>query len=119
MNSQSILKTISLATALGAVAVLSGCSTVRIPNVDFLKLPEFREDANNIKDYPKVSDAPLAPTDVRSAAQWDADAKAIIAKRDAERAAGEIADAPVVPLSPEEQAALKAKVRAYKLDDPQ
>ena len=61
-----------------AVTALSGCTTVRMPNLDFLKLPEFREDAVNISDYPRVKDAPVAPTDVRSAKEWDNAAEDLI-----------------------------------------
>ena len=104
-----------------AAASLSACSTVKMPNLDFFKASEFEEDAKNLGDYPKISETPTAPTDVRSAALWDSEAKKLIKERDAFNAAkGSIAE----PLKSEaelarEAAALRAKVHAYKADDPQ
>lgn len=103
-----------------AAASLSACSTVKMPNLDFLKFSEFEEDAKNIGDYPSIADTPTAPTDVRSAALWDIEANKLIKERDAFSAAkGSIEE----PLKSEadlarEAAALRARVRAYKLDDP-
>jgi len=70
--------------SIGVIAslMMSACSTVKVPNIDFIKFPEFLEEARNIKDYPKVSDAPSAPEDVRSAKAWDDAAKAIIDQRE-------------------------------------
>jgi len=103
-----------------AAASLSACSTVKMPNLDFFKSSEFEEDAKNFSDYPSVADTPSAPTDVRSAALWDSEAKKLIKERDAFNAAkGQIEE----PAKSEaglvrEAAALRAKARAYKLDDP-
>ncbi len=104
---------------LAVPAFLTACSSVSLPNVDFLKLPEFEEDAKNVKDYPKVADAPQMPVDTRTSQAWDDSARALLAKRDSFN----------VPLdgNPEkseeqllrEFEALKAKVDAYKADDPQ
>lgn len=100
---------------LVATGLLSGCSTVRMPNLDFVKFPEFLEEANNIKDYPKVSDAPNEPIDVRSATEWDEAAQELITKREGY-------ERPYLPSGdvnvPQDVEALKAKVREYKLDDP-
>lgn len=89
-----------------------------MPKVDLMKSPEFREDAANIdKEYPRVKDAPLAPKDIRSDAQWDKDARAMLALRNTSAAA------PLEPSLTEAEAErqyeeLKAKAQAYKLDDP-
>ena len=110
-----------LKTSLGLMAALAltGCSTVKMPNIDFIKLPEFREDAVNIKDFPSVADAPTAPTDVRSAKEWDKAAKAIIKVRDD----FETPDPPTDKKSKAELEAeiqsLRNEVHAYKADDPQ
>ena len=104
-----------------AATSLSACSTVKIPNLDFFKSSEFEEDAKNLGDYPSVADTPSAPTDVRSAALWDVEAKKLIKERDAFNAARGSIDEPIkseVELA-REAAALRAKVRAYKADDPQ
>jgi len=98
---------------------LGGCSTLKIPDMDFIKFPEFREEAENIGDYPKVEDAPEAPSELRSDAEWDKAAKRIIAKRDGKGAAP-------APIDTNSDAQIKrkinelaAKVEEYKLDDPQ
>lgn len=100
-------------------AALTGCSTVKMPNIDFLKLPEFADEAKNIKSYPKVSDAPAAPTEVRDRDAWDAAANSLIVTRDT-------FDLPKSGKTYEndsqvnsEMRSLKDEVRAYKLDDPQ
>jgi len=105
-------------TAFGLAAILcSGCTTVKMPKLDFVKFPEFLEETRNIEAYPKVSDAPQTPDDLRSAKEWDKAARDILAKIDDPYAAqGEVSG---TPFSPAEIQALKARVRAYKLDDPQ
>jgi len=103
-----------------AAATLSACSTVKVPNLDFLKFSEFEEDAKNIGDFPSVADTPSAPTDVRSDGAWDRQAKKLLKQRDAfdkgradfqepARSEAELA---------RELAALRAKARAYQADDP-
>ena len=107
-----------IAVAMSACLALSACKTVKMPKFDLVKSPEFSEDAANIsKTYPRVKDAPLAPKDIRSDAQWDKDARNMQALRDTA--------SPVVvepELSEAEAAAryngLKAKAQAYKKDDP-
>lgn len=104
-----------------AAASLSACSTVKMPNLDFFKSSEFEEDAKSLSDYPKVSETPTAPTDVRSAALWDIEAKKLIRERDAfneDRAASSEPAKSEAELA-REAAALRAKVRAYQADDPQ
>ncbi len=97
---------------------LSACNTVKMPKIDLLKSPEFSEDAANIaKDYPKVKDAPSEPDDIRSAAQWDRDAKVLQNLR-AKEAGFDLEPGPTAAESKAEFDALKAKVHAYKKDDP-
>jgi len=100
-------------------ALLAGCTTVKMPNIDFLKLPEFADDAKNIKSYPKVSDAPAAPTEVRNGEAWDAAALSLIQTRDTFDLpkSGKTYDSDSQVNS--EMRSLKEEVRAYKLDDPQ
>lgn len=104
---------------LMAMLALPACTTVKLPDLDFLKLPEFRGDAVNVKDYPRVKDAPIAPTDVRSAKEWDDAAKDLIKIRDKLDAPVDVrenvTDAEVLANIEE----LRLKAQAYKLDDPQ
>jgi len=103
-----------------AAASLSACSTVKIPNLDFLKASAFEEDAKNIGGYPSISDTPTAPTDVRSAALWDIEAKKLLKERDAfnnGRAGPQEPAKSEVELA-RDLAALRAKARAYQADDP-
>jgi len=104
-----------------AAASLSACSTVSMPNLDFLKASEFQEEAENIGDYPQISDTPTAPTDVRGAALWDAEAKKLLKERDAFKASQANLQEPVRSEAEieREAAALRDKARAYKADDPQ
>ncbi|MEP1230380.1 MAG: hypothetical protein ABJG88_06865 [Litorimonas sp.] len=105
-----------------AACGLSGCVTVKVPDVDFLKLPEFREIVkNNQTNVPDVSEIPDTPDNVRTDEDWDGDATKLIELREG----FVVPDANVaVDLRTQEQidaelALLKAKVQAYKLDDPQ
>ena len=76
----------------------------------------FRDSATDLEAYPEVDGAPIAPDDMRSSAQWDMAARELLSDRDK-------FDTPpandTTALTPQEIEALKAKVRAYKLDDPQ
>ena len=97
---------------------MSACQTVKMPKLDLMKSPEFSEDAANIeKDYPRVKDAPLAPTDIRSDVQWDRDARAMQALR---KRPDLIENQPGLTETDAqaEYETLKAKAQAYKLDDP-
>jgi len=101
--------------------LIGGCSTVKAPNLDFLKIPEFKEAAQKlIEGYPNVADAPEHPENIRSAEEWDKAAKALIAKRNLSYSS--LHDDPVPASEAELLArleALRAEVRSYKLDDPQ
>ena len=104
-----------------AAASLSACSTVKMPNLDFFKSLGFEDDTKSLSEYPSIADTPTAPTDVRSAQQWDSEAKKLMQERDAfntER--GEFSEAPKsADELAREAAALRARVHAYKADDPQ
>lgn len=109
----------SRTAVIAAAFALSACSTVKMPNVDFLKLPEFKEAAAKLsKGFPSVGNAPSRPNDIRSASDWDRAARAIMAERDAmdvpEDGMPAMSDAQVE----QDVEALKAQVRRYKLDDP-
>jgi len=110
----SILRTM---TFVGLAGVLTSCASMEIPNFDFIKFPEFKQDAENIGDFPKVEDAPLAPINVRSDKQWDAAAEKIIAERDGlVTPSGEAAKTTAEIERGMEK--LRAEVDAYKTDDP-
>ena len=104
---------------IAAVISLAGCSTVKLPDLDVLKMSGWFEELRNVEDYPKAEDTPIVPTDIRSEAAWDKDAKNLLKLREEIKALendGIIkSDAEIA----QELDALKAKVRAYKADDPQ
>lgn len=103
-----------------AAASLSACSTVKMPNLDFFNASEFEDDAKNLSDYPSVADTPTAPTDVRSAALWDIEAKKLIKERDDfNKDRGQFSESSKSEAElARELAALRAKARAYQADDP-
>jgi len=106
---------------LGVVVIaglLSGCASMEIPDFDFIKFPEFKQDAENIGDYPKVEDAPQVPKNVRSDKQWDVAAKKIIAKRDS-IAVPENTNTQTDAEIERDIEKLRLKVDAYKKDDPE
>lgn len=113
-NTAHILFVCSLAGVL-----LSGCSTVSVPNVDFLKLPEFREIVkNNQTNVPDVNEIPAEPDNVRADVIWDADAKELAALRERfaiPRTEGALASQAQIDAEFER---LKSKAQAYQLDDP-
>ena len=100
---------------------LGACSTVnmKIPNFDSLKLPEFREDAENIGDYQDWANAPQTPSDLRSAEDWDEGAQKILAQRDRF-----VSPVETDPLGSNADTVrklntLSKRVDEYKIDDPQ
>lgn len=110
-------------TKMAAVAVLTlslnACSSVSLPKLDLLKLPEFKEESENIGDYPKVVDAPGLPTDVRSAGDWDNTAKDILKARASVAPPAE-PDRPKTPGEiTQEIDRLTEQVNEYRVDDPQ
>lgn len=109
-----------LAIFVSASALLSGCATVKMPNIDLPGLPEFKEAAQKlIEGFPEVSEAPARPEDIRSAKEWDDAASALMVERGG-FVVPELGDTPATESEvSDEVARLKAQVRAYKLDDPQ
>ena len=106
------MKTKILLTLISACS-LSACSTVKMPNLDFLDAG-FEEDARNIdQSVPSVDEAPDIPTGVRTTAEWDKSAREMINLRDRF----------TVPVSPEPAVSeqefderfesLKSKAQAY------
>lgn len=115
IRSKSSRITLTLAIGLG----LTACQTVKIPKVDLFKTTELSEDASSLsKEYPRVEDAPLAPTDIRSAAAWDRDARALQAFRSKVQNQAPMEPGPTKAEADVEFEALKAKAQAYKIDDP-
>jgi len=102
----------------GTCYLLAGCQTVKLPMLDVVKSPEFSEDAKNIDpDYPRPMDAPPAPDDIRSDAQWDRDARSLEKLRESS-IRGEMSTTITRAESEAEFETLKAKAQAYKKDDP-
>ena len=93
--------------------LISACSSTG-------ELPEeYAALAGDSNKYPKASQAPAAPTDIRSDKSWDKDAKAIMSARSTFKAPPEANDeykseAEIL----RELESLRAKVKEYKLDDP-
>lgn len=116
MKNAALIKRI--VTGLTAALTLSACQTVAMPKLDFIKTPEFSEDAANInQSFPNVEDAPDAPTDVRSDKQWDKDARDLQALRNDRRPV--ISDEGVTEADDRARfEKLKAKAQAYKRGDP-
>ncbi|WP_371397734.1 hypothetical protein [Fretibacter rubidus] len=105
---------------LCAGLALSACSTVKMPNIDFMRLPEFREAAAKlVEGFPDVGLAPTRPEDIRSAAEWDAAARDLIQKRAALSIPKDGSSAMTEAEVDAEVERLKAQIRRYKLDDPQ
>lgn len=107
---------------VGLVVILGGCASVKnmkISNFDFVKFPEFKEEAENIGGYPKVSELPAQPEGVRSAGQWDIAAKKLLDARDSLTPPTDGTPAKSEAQIEREIQALRDKVDAYKLDDPQ
>lgn len=113
------VKTSHIWAILFGGVLLSGCSSVKMPKLDGLKLSEFRDAAKKINsDFPDVADAPAVPTDVPNAAVWDRSAERMIRIRDGFEVPGGDAE-PKTPAEVDaEYEALKNKVRAYREDDP-
>ena len=100
-------------------AMLTSCTTVKMPNLNILKSNAFTEDLKNIDtSIPDVDEAPDAPTDVRSTKAWDQSAKEMMAVRDGfVTPTSDGAPATAADIDAEFEAK-KSKVRAYRLDDP-
>ncbi|PHS35543.1 MAG: hypothetical protein COA91_13180 [Robiginitomaculum sp.] len=111
----NFLRTLGL---IGLGVILSSCVSVKIPDFDFVKFPEFRQDAENIADYPKVENAAQLPENIRSDQQWDTAVKKIMTDRDG-LSIPNIANAKTDTEIENEMKKLGEQVNAYKKDDPE
>ena len=113
-------KTVQIVMLTCAAAVLSACSTVKLPDFNMPGLEQFKDaSAKLVEGYPEVSQAPSRPDDLRSSAEWDDAAKSLMVRR-ATFVVPEKGDRSETPEAIEQDIeALKAQVRSYKLDDPQ
>jgi hypothetical protein len=102
-----------------STATLAACSTVKMPNIDFMGSSEFEEEARNIdQTIPDPRDAPPIPTDTRNAEEWDEAAKSLNAIKDG-FSLPEAAEPQTAQELSNEFQNKKAKAQAYKADDPQ
>ncbi len=116
---QNIIKTFLLVPCL--CIGLIGCVNIKdsISKVGQVTIPEFREDAQHIGDYPDVAKSPQRPNDIRSDAAWDKDAKKLLAKRDGFASPVKNETIQVESEITRKIRKLGDKVDEYKLDDPQ
>jgi len=110
---------IKIAILTCAVAIAGCASSVKLPDLDVFNEPEFDAKDGNIGTYPEVADAPALPENIRRAAQWDASANAILRARDSFNAPEAVEPMKTEQQIVDEMKALKARVDAYKADDPQ
>ncbi len=92
---------------------------MRAGNFDFVKFPEFKEEAENIGDYPRLEDTPDQPVLTKTDGEWDRAARGVQAEAEEFSVPSE-GDLPKTDAEIEK--ALqdnRDKVEAYKLDDPQ
>lgn len=101
-----------------ALIALGACSSVKVPKSDLLEFPEMQSAADNISDYPKLTDVPKLPDDLRTASQWDAAAAEMLALNQSFHQEVDIANAPSDAEINNEINSLVSQVKAYKLDDP-
>lgn len=104
--------------ALIATASLTACASVDLPSIEFMGQSDFADEIEALDpDYPSLNDTPDIPGDVRTAAEWDQDARemdTLLSNFDAPE--------PVNEMTAEEFdaafAAAQAAGKAYKADDP-
>ncbi len=114
-NLGKLLRNLGIVVAAG---LLTSCASVKIPDFDFIKFPEFKKDAENVGDFPKVEDAPQTPKNIRSDDQWDAAAKNITVEGDG-MLPPRNSDAKTDAQIKRDMQKLRDEVDAYKKDDPQ
>ncbi len=98
---------------------LGGCSSVNLPKADILKFGEAHAGAKDYTKYPKITDAPAVPTDIRSDAAWDAAARDLFKARDGFTTPADIGITKSTEQIQREFEMARAKVHEYKKDDPQ
>ena len=98
-----------------AFTFIHGCSSVKVPNLDF-----FDNKKNDLGKYPKLSELPDLPRNLRPSNQWDTQVKKIIIDR-------KTVNDNVKEINKEQTATndiideintLKSLVNSYKSDDP-
>lgn len=111
------MKTLCIAI-LGLSFALGGCSSMRLPDSEFFKSDDI-EDTSKLRSFPKVTEAPEAPTDIRSDAAWDKAARNLQKVRDEFQAPTDLKPVRSKDTLEREMAIARAKVHDYKKDDPQ
>lgn len=118
MARKHVINLLKFSSGIAVVLCLNACASIKLPSLDLMRLPEFKEDTENLGGYPKVEDAPALPKRVGSNRLWDDRAKQIIATRDGFKA-------PVEPDRPktedqiyQEIDRLTDSVNEYRKDDP-
>ena len=118
MARKHVINLLKLGGGIIVLLSVNACASIKLPSLDLIKLPEFRQDAENLGDYPNVEDAPALPKEVGSDKLWDNRAKKIIQARDQ-------FNAPIEPDRPvtddqinQEIDRLRASVNEYRKDDP-
>ncbi|RKQ71414.1 hypothetical protein DES40_0733 [Litorimonas taeanensis] len=98
---------------------LSACSSINLPDIDFMGSSEFEEEARNIdQTIPSVEEAPEIPMDTRPASDWDDAADSMLVIKQGFKVPK--TDQPMTAEELEQQyQSLKAQAQAYKADDPQ
>jgi hypothetical protein len=90
-----------------------------MPNIDFMGSSEFEEEARNIdQTIPDAADAPAIPTDTHNAEQWDEAAKSMTRIKNG-FSLPDVAEPQTSEELEREFQSQKARVEAYKADDPQ
>lgn len=113
------LRTLNRMILLIAAFNLTACTTVKLPDFEKLRMSGWFDEIRNVEGYPDISAAPAAPTDLRTLSAWDENAKELLRLQNGFGAAitGESLGGTGDVIQDIE--ALRAKVHAYKADDPQ
>ena len=118
MARKHVINLFKLGSGIAVLLSVSACASIKLPSLDLLKLPEFKEAAENLDGYPSVEDAPALPEDVGSDKLWDNRANKIIEIRDGFNAPEE----PDRPITEDdinrEIDRLTDAVNEYRKDDP-
>ena len=111
----TLLKAVS-----GAVIMLglSACASIKLPKLDVLKLPEFKEESENIGDFPDVEEVPNFPNEVKSSQAWDDQANEILSIRDNFITPAEAERPKTEDQIYQEIDRLTESVKEYRKDDP-
>lgn len=111
--------TLRIIALISAPVLLAACSSVKLPAADLVNFGEYHDDAKGVKSYPKITEAPKAPTDLRSDAAWDDAARGLQKARDSFVLPGDIPDVKPADEVRREFELARARVQEYKKDDPQ